>query len=879
MKRIINILQSIVLSAFALIACQREEIVETPQFKAVDEAGNVVSSLDQSGQYTLELMSNAYSLAENKSTETLKASPITISSNCTWKIVPAEEGQDWVYPYPDHGENEGRFIFISERNFDQKSDRTAYFNVIVNDGIVDRMLDGMIVVNQASSADFLKVSKASLDILKEGAKNQKISVLSNLEWSYSLTPDPDYATEDLSWIEDKTVHPADQSIDTLVFTFADNTNGSIRGAILDIKAKGKPEFDKSIKVVQYGADVEIEGFPVMWEVDCNPNTYATIFPSTGVIPPVSGAGQIRFDNTCGKAADTNNKTKLDISSDCPRVTGPWPGDYCEFKAFSPVSAGSLIKLTFTTRVSATGHKYWRLEYRDGSEWKIAGTPMTDPAVSGPDGNPVVYTHVMAADGKTNIAVSSVVKYANTTDEVDFRFYCAANFQASGAGPLEAPNGGTWRLAMDGADTGTPLNPSISCVSAGSEALTPANVVVTGVSDDILTFEGTPEEPATIGVTSDMDFTVTANVPWLTVENGTGLADETKEVSIICAPSEQSTLRRGEIEIKSGITKRIIKVIQSAAGSILEPFVSICEGNYLEVGYEEKIFNYGVQANVEYTVTTDADWITILPATRALVEVTPLNFTVSKNEGSQERVGKIVITNEEYGLETVLTVTQGIFEPLYCEWLFGAETMDSYVSTFGGLEKDPSSKVKDAGDCGMYVASNIAGNGKIKYIQVDKTVIDVSDKTTHYVGGSGHPLVTGVWPGDYWLFEATDGMEYPAGTKLNISFITRISATGQKYWMLECWDGESWKPASEYEVKTATVGSETVSYNFEPVTTTKNSTVNATWTLVQPCTVMQFRYKCVANYNAKNTVLDAPNGGTCRIAGADGTSPVFRVVRD
>lgn len=874
MKRILNIVQSIVLSAFALIACQQEEIVQSPEFSVVDEAGNVVMSLEQSNQYTLDLMSNAYSLAANASTETLKSQALSVNSNCNWRIVAAEDGQDWIHPYPDHGEKEGKFIFINDRNFDQKQDRTAYFNIIVNDGEKDTQLDGMIIVNQAASADFLKVSKAALDILKEGAKNQKISVLTNLKWSYTLTPDSDYATEDLSWIDDKTVHPVDQCIDTLVFTFADNSNGTIRGAILDIKVDGKPEFDTSIKIVQYGPDVEIEGFPVNWEVDCKPNTYAATFPSSGIIPPVSGAGQIRFDNTCGKAADVNNKTLFDISSDCPRVTGVWPGDYCEFKAASPVSAGSLIKLVFTTRVSGTGHKYWRLEYRDGSEWKIAGVPMTDETVMGPDGNPVVYTHVMNADGSTNIVVSSVVKYENTTDEVVFRFYCAANYQANGTGALAAPNGGTWRLAMDGAETGSPLNPSITCVAAGSEVLTPANISVSGVSDNLMTFEGSPEAPAKFSVTSDMDFSVTADVPWLRIDNGVGLADETKEVSVTCAPSDQSTLRQGQIEIKSGISKYLIKVVQSSAGGELEPFVSIVGGNALEASYQEKTYNYGVQSNVEYTVTTDVDWITILPASKALVEVTPLNFTLAKNEGEEPRTGRVIVSNEELGLESVLTISQGIYTPLYCEWLFNKTTMtqDGYAGTFS----DTSAA---AGDGGQYVLSNVAGNGKITYVYADKsglTPVD-AEAPARTVGSSGHPFVYGAWPGDYWLFEATDDNEYPAGTKLNISFITRISKTGQKYWMLEYWDGEAWQSAAD--VKTDTVDGATVQYNFEPTKESTNSKVDVTWTLAKPCTVMKFRYSCVANYTWEGKIPDGPNKGTTRIAGAEGTSPIFKVVRE
>lgn len=865
------------MAASFFASCQPTDIVETPQFAITDSDGEKVLTYGETNQYTLALSFNPYSLTAAAATETLKAKVFSVSSNCSWRIEAAEDGQDWIRPYPEKGEGKGQFIFVNQRNYDQNNDREAYFNVYINDGVNEYLVDGMIVVNQASAADFLKVSTASVDVLKEGAKNQKISILSNLEWEYTLTPDSDYATENLEWILDNTVHPAEQSIDTLVFTYNSNENGTIRGAILNITVKGKPEFNKTIKIVQYGADVEIEGFPVKWEVDLKPNTYATTFPSTGIIPPVSGSGQIRFDNTCSKLVDVDGKTLFDISSDCPRVTGVWPGDYCEFKAFSPVSAGSLIKLVFTTRVSGTGHKYWRLEYRDGQEWKAAAPLLTDSSVMGPDGEPVVYTHAMSADGSTNIVVSAVVKYANTTDEVDFRFICAADWQANGSGKLNKPNGGTWRLAMDGAASGEALQPSISCVAAGSEVLTPATIEVEGVTDNIITFEGTPEAPVKFNVTSDMDFEVTSDASWLTIENGVGAAYEPQEVTVTCAPSDQSTMRKATITIKSGISKYEINVIQSSAGGELEPFVSIVGGNALSTNYQEKNLVLKVQSNVEYTVTSDVDWITIIPASKALVEVAPHNYTIAKNNDSEPRTGHIVVKNDEKGIESVFTITQDVFTPLYCEWLFNATTMADAVTGYAATFNDKSTA---AGDGGQYVNSNVAGNGRITYVQVDKSAYvsaDYPNAPARTVGSTGHPFVYGAWPGEYWLFEATDGEEYPAGTKLNISFITRVSGTGQKYWLLEYWDGDAWQPAAE--LQTATVGDATISYNFTPTSSTKNSTVNVTWELAKPCTVMKFKYSCVANYGYDNTISPTMNKGTNRIAGAAGTSPIFKVVTE
>ena len=138
-------------------------------------------------------------------------------------------------------------------------------------------------------------------------------------------------------------------------------------------------------------------------------------------------------------------------------------------------------------------------------------------------------------------------------------------------------------------------------------------------------------------------------------------------------------------------------------------------------------------------------------------------------------------------------------------------------------------------------------------------------------------MTGVWPGDYWLFTATDGKEYPAGTKLHISYLTRVSGAGQKFWTLEYWDGEAWQPTDALQTESET--GKSVQYNF--IAPTDNVMVDKTFTLAKACTQMQFRMICVANWNLKKTALEAPNSGTCRLASdasdLDGTSPVFEVV--
>lgn len=228
---------------------------------------------------------------------------------------------------------------------------------------------------------------------------------------------------------------------------------------------------------------------------------------------------------------------------------------------------------------------------------------------------------------------------------------------------------------------------------------------------------------------------------------------------------------------------------------------------------------------------------------------------------------------------------GQVEPLNVSWLFSADAMNDattgYAATFGttaGVED------KTAGDGGQYVNANVSGNGKITYVQIDKTSLTYTSdkngnpyKSTRITGATGQPYVTGMWIGDYWLFEATDGTTYPAGTKVNVSYLTRTSATGIRYWRLEYLDGADWKPAMEVSTIEGTDLQYNVAMNPDGKTDTQ---INAVVTLTNPTENVKFRMVCVGGTLANGKAIpEGINGGTCRIAGAEGTSPVIKVITE
>lgn len=416
-----------------------------------------------------------------------------------------------------------------------------------------------------------------------------------------------------------------------------------------------------------GLDEDLSFYPVKYQIRKTPINFTTdTFSAEGKIEPVEGLGYIQYvpfdlDNT-----NDNNKFALDVSDSSPRVIGPWPGDYWLFYCYGAVKAGSVMHITFEARTSATGHKYWMIEYLDGEVWKPAAEKLTATDVPGCE-----YTHAMNADGSTNVKVDTEVKIKKNMDNCQFRFRCMANWQASGAGALATRNGGSGRLSVTDKESDE-FQPKIVMVKEGDGVEIPdtdpisANIVV---SKDLLTFEGTPAGPKKLTVTSDCDFTIESSESWLTLSATNGTANEEVELAVTCEPSALSTLREAQITIKSEESRKVINVVQSAAGQELDSFISVSTGNSMTADYEECTLRLKVQGNVPFESQSDAAWLTIAPQTKSLVEWTDVAVLVAANPDRSERVGHITFFNTEKNLQTIVTITQAAYVPPAADVIF------------------------------------------------------------------------------------------------------------------------------------------------------------------------------------------------------------------
>lgn len=183
-----------------------------------------------------------------------------------------------------------------------------------------------------------------------------------------------------------------------------------------------------------------------------------------------------------------------------------------------------------------------------------------------------------------------------------------------------------------------------------------------VSDEVVTFEGTPVDSYKLTIQSDNPWTLVKDADWFTVDVTEGEANEETTVTVTCEPSNMTTLRHSVFTVVSADTRKNIHIVQSAAGGELDPLISISSGNSVEVLGQGAEFTAKIQSNVEFETEINGSWITEVstPATKAVVETVSKTFKAEPNLTGTDRTGTIRFFKDN--IESVLTVKQAKFEP-------------------------------------------------------------------------------------------------------------------------------------------------------------------------------------------------------------------------
>ena len=183
----------------------------------------------------------------------------------------------------------------------------------------------------------------------------------------------------------------------------------------------------------------------------------------------------------------------------------------------------------------------------------------------------------------------------------------------------------------------------------------ATVAVKQFGKDVVTIDKSAYEVTPAGgsdavkVTANTEWTATVSegADWVTVAPATGAAGETT-ATVTVAANETSAARTAKVTFTAGDAKAEYTISQEAIS------VTLSKSSISDAG-EGKTETVNVTANAAWSAASNAEWVTIAPASGA-AGVTEVAVTVAENSSEAAREAKVTFTINE-NVTAELTVTQ------------------------------------------------------------------------------------------------------------------------------------------------------------------------------------------------------------------------------
>lgn len=178
----------------------------------------------------------------------------------------------------------------------------------------------------------------------------------------------------------------------------------------------------------------------------------------------------------------------------------------------------------------------------------------------------------------------------------------------------------------------------------------------------------------VAFSTNAAWTAAADVEWITVTPAEGVAGTAIELTIDVKANETYDNRAGKVTITAGE-----KVAEIAVNQVQTDEVNVGELEQLTIGYEGGEVELPVNHNIEYTVTSDADWA-VVGGTRAFA-TTKTVITVAKNLTGADRTATLLIEAEGFEEEVYLTQSGKAFSTTMIK-VFGEQLTGASI-TYGG----------------------------------------------------------------------------------------------------------------------------------------------------------------------------------------------------
>lgn len=180
-----------------------------------------------------------------------------------------------------------------------------------------------------------------------------------------------------------------------------------------------------------------------------------------------------------------------------------------------------------------------------------------------------------------------------------------------------------------------------------ELIQPANIQLRGT------------QPATVSFKPGVDWKLTSDSPWLALpERTSGLAGVDASLSISAKEEFVDVgTRQGSVTFTfAGKYPVTVPVTQYQTDAI------ILEKDKVEIDYKANTLTLRVDSNLDYTVTSTANWVVHQAATKAL-NVSQESFVIEANPTSTPRTGLVFFTGTGGKTSAQLTVVQEGYDPI------------------------------------------------------------------------------------------------------------------------------------------------------------------------------------------------------------------------
>ena len=180
------------------------------------------------------------------------------------------------------------------------------------------------------------------------------------------------------------------------------------------------------------------------------------------------------------------------------------------------------------------------------------------------------------------------------------------------------------------------------------ACTPTVIPELSLSDLAANFEASGSPEKSISVTSNVDWTVSCPDAWVTVSPAAGTGNGTFKITVTA--NDKFEARSSTVTVKAGDKTAVVKVSQAALAPALEvnPVAVIFDP-------ESSSVELKVNSNASWTVSVDADWLTLEPA-GGQGDATVI-LTAAENNVRTERTAVVTVKETVGNTEKTVGVTQ------------------------------------------------------------------------------------------------------------------------------------------------------------------------------------------------------------------------------